>query len=250
MEQPSAARHLMASYDTVEQAERAVDLLARKGFDESKVGMIAGAGTDFGAEGGRLSGQGVSVEEAPVEETAQEAGTTKARATRGGFGGVLVGGLVGAVLGFLVGTLVFGWPPDGRVVAAAVGAAGAGAVVGGLAAGFQRFREASARDALQTGAILVGYHTDDEAEIEPVAAALRSSQVKKLDVFDRGWELLHSLPTTTASLAKDAPVIHEGQDVEGHSTSPQPVGNRSLEAEGGTAGSQSARSTRPSSGGA
>lgn len=232
----------MAAYDTVENAERAIDLLARKGFDESKVALITEGGQDFGGDARRLSDEGVTLEEAPADETDQEAGALKAQATRGGFRGVAVGAVLGAVVGFVVGTVLFGWPPDGPVIAAAVGAAGAGAVVGGLSGGFERFREAAARDELQTGGILVGYHTDDEDEIEPVAEALRSSVVRKLDVFDRGWELLHSLPT-----GRD--LVHHpefgGQDVEGHSTSPQPVGNRSPEAEGGAAGSQSARSASP-----
>lgn len=245
-QQPNAARHLVASYDEIEHAERAVDLLVRKGFDESKVGIVTGADTDLTAETRRLDQRtDVTVETAPVDETNQEAATMKARATRGSFNGALIGVLVGALVGFVVGSLIFGFPPDGRVVAATVGGAAAGAMAGGLAVGFQRFREAAARDALQTGAILVGYHTDDEDEIEPVAQALRSTPVQKLDIFDRGWELLHSLPTRAPL---DDQAMAEGQDLEGHSTSVQPVGNRSLEAEGGTAGSSSARSVPESPG--
>jgi hypothetical protein len=103
--------------------------------------------------------------------------------------GGAAGSAGGAATGFLAGAAAFGIPGVGPAVGAGVwattlGGAAAGATAGGLIGGIRKSWEARYRDAVSEGRVLVGFHSDDQGEVELAAHVLRNAGARTLDRLD------------------------------------------------------------------
>lgn len=138
---------VIGTFDSRDQAERAVDELKKKGFSEDKVSVVAKEERMRGGERG-------------------EGGLTMARGNDL-TGGTLTGGAIGGATGLLAGLGALAIPGIGPIVAAGPIAAGlTGAVTGGIVGGLvdlgipeerSRFYEGKVRE----GKILAVVKADD-----------------------------------------------------------------------------------------
>ncbi|MEW5865525.1 MAG: general stress protein [Bacillota bacterium] len=140
---------VIGTFDSRDQAERAVDELKKKGFSEDKVSVVAREERVRGGERG-------------------EGGLTMARGDDL-TGGTLTGGAIGAATGLLAGLGALAIPGIGPIVAAGPIAAGlTGAVTGGIVGGLvdlgipeerSRYYEGKVKE----GKILVAVKADDNS---------------------------------------------------------------------------------------
>ena len=103
--------------------------------------------------------------------------------------GGAAGSAGGAATGFLAGAAAFGIPGVGPAVGAGIwattlGGAAAGATAGGLIGGIRKTWEARYRDAVAEGRVLVGFHSDDQREVELAAHVLRNVGAQTVDRLD------------------------------------------------------------------
>lgn len=144
---------VIGTFDSRNQAERAVDELKKKGFSEDKVSVVAKEERVRGGERGGGGERG-------------EGGLTMARGNDL-TGGTLTGGAIGGATGLLAGLGALAIPGIGPIIAAGPIAAGlTGAVTGGIVGGLvdlgipeerSRFYEGKIRE----GKILAVVKADD-----------------------------------------------------------------------------------------
>lgn len=105
----------------------------------------------------------------------------------------VTGGAMGAVgggaAGFLAGAIAFGIPGIGPGVgvgiwAATIGGATAGAAAGGVAGGIRKMWDERYEDAVREGRLVVGVHTDLEAEAGKAAQVFVDHEADNVDRFD------------------------------------------------------------------
>lgn len=160
------SRHnVIASFRDRERADEALEALGRDGFAPEEVSLLGQPIEDIDAVGEHE-------EDAPVD---------------GGVGrqiaaGVGVGGLGGGVAGLLIGAAVSAIPGVGPVAAigllAGTSGAAMGATVGGIVEGESAMRTDHSWDqtfeAIKTGAVVVGVHSDDPERIATATATLNA----------------------------------------------------------------------------
>jgi hypothetical protein len=125
-----------------------------------------------------------------VEETELPADVAK-NTIAGGTAGAVGGGAAG----FLAGAIAFGIPGVGPGVgvgiwAATIGGATAGAAAGGVAGGIRKMWDERYEDAVKEGRLVVGVHTDMEAEAGKAAQVFVDHDADNVDRFDPEGNLI------------------------------------------------------------
>jgi hypothetical protein len=173
-----APYNVTASFPDMEAARAAVEALENAGVAASSISLL-GPGAD---------------EAVSPADTAQRDERTVDKGMKATLGGAATGAGVGGALGFLAGAAAFGVPGVGPVLAggiwaATLGGAAAGGGVGFTAGAMTKMRQSEAWEmTLQDvgeGLVIVGAHTEDEAEHDRAVDALQGAGPTKLTRFDR-----------------------------------------------------------------
>ena len=168
-----ADHNVVSTFDAPEEARGALSKLRDEGLDAAGMSYLSRSDE---ATLSRATG------EAEATETPAEVGKDVAAGGAAGTAG-------GAATGFLAGAAAFGIPGIGPAVGAGVwattlGGAAAGATAGGLIGGIRKTWEARYRDAVSEGRVLVGFHSDDQGEVELAAYVLRNAGARTVDRLD------------------------------------------------------------------
>ncbi|HEV7886300.1 MAG TPA: general stress protein [Acidimicrobiales bacterium] len=174
-----AENHIVAVFDDVETAQKAVDALRGAGIPEGRLSVLT-----------RGDEQPESASPEDLAEASNTAGAGLAK-------GAVVGGGAGALLGALGGALAIAIPGFGTalgigMLAGAVSGAVAGGTAGALWAGFERMWDMGYRDLLAGGGVLVAVHTDDPAEAEEARRILHDLGPVRMDQLDRHGEVVRA----------------------------------------------------------
>src|SRR5918999_5212067 len=168
-----ADHNVVSTFDAPDEARGALSKLRDQGLDAAGMSYL---GRSEEATLSRATG------EAEATETPAEVSKDVAAGGAAGTAG-------GAATGFLAGAAAFGIPGIGPAVGAGIwattlGGAAAGATAGGLIGGIRKTWEARYRDAVSEGRVLVGFHSDDQAEVEQAAYVLRNAGARTVDRLD------------------------------------------------------------------
>lgn len=160
------AHNVIAAYPSEEQAREVVERLHDAGCDAKDISYLGAA----------------AAERTDVNKLPVDVGKKVAK-------GSAAGGAIGVGAGFLAGLATIAIPGAGPFVGAGIwatmaGGGVAGATAGGVSGGIGQMWESHYKDSAAKGGALVGYHSDDEGEIEKVAALLREHKPQRLDTFD------------------------------------------------------------------
>ena len=160
-----AEHNVMATFSEAESARTGFRSLERAGFDAGQISFLSRA-----------------------DESTVVPGEPPSDVVKGVATGGAAGSAVGGALGFIAGAVAFGIPGVGPAVgagiwAATAGGAAAGATAGGVASGIREMWEARYRDSLNEGSILIGFHDDDESEVDRAQKLLESVGADRIDRF-------------------------------------------------------------------
>ena len=160
------SKTVLGVFDSISQAERAVDELKRKGFDKKEISILAREERTK-----RETGEGLQNLDEDEKLTS----------------GIATGGALGGAAGLLAGVGALAIPGIGPIVAAGpIAAALTGAVTGGIAGGLLDWgipEETGRRyeQRVREGKIVAMVKSDDEKRVEEVADIFRRNGAKEVE---------------------------------------------------------------------
>jgi hypothetical protein len=168
-----AGHNAVATFEDQDMARGALSKLHDEGLDAAKMSYLSRSEE---AVVSRAKG------ESEATDMPSEIGKDVAAGGAAGTAG-------GAATGFLAGAAAFGIPGIGPAVGAGIwattlGGAAAGATAGGVIGGIRKTWEARYQDAFREGHVLVGFHSDDQGEVELAAHLFRNSGASTVDRLD------------------------------------------------------------------
>lgn len=175
------AYNLIAAFADLPAAQGAIDQLRTEGIAGDDISLLGRKG-----------------EEVLTDNAADTQHHSLPAAVKGAVEGVVAGGALGGLAGFLIGLAALAIPGVGPVMTAGVwGAAiGGGAIFGAQGGGFigaltaetlSKGRAEEYQQYLTAGNVLVGVHTDDQAELQHAFDVVAREQPLAVDRFGTGF---------------------------------------------------------------